>query len=437
MIGGLAVGDRVEVEVGPVAHGGHCVARYEGQVLFVRHTLPGERVVAEVTGIGSGNRFVYADARAVLTASPDRVVPPCPYAGRCGGCDFQHVALPAQRELKAAVVREQLQRLARLDLPVEVEPVPGDRGGLRWRTRAEFAVSDDRRVGMRPHRSHEVLSIDDCLIATDAVVGTGVLHRDPSTIAEDVGAFDVVAPSVGEPVVVPVPQDEAPDPVPDVAEHVAARMLHRQFAVSARGFWQVHPGAPATFVDAVLEMLAPRPGERALDLYSGVGVFAAALAEAVGPVGQVIAIESDATATRHAEANLAAYRHVVAVRARVDDAFGLPRQVRGPRRGRTRAGSRHPLLPHTADVVVLDPPRTGAGKDVCCAVAALSPRAIAYVACDPAALARDLATLTGQGYAVTRLRSFDAFPMTHHVECLALLEPAGGRIDRTGPTKIS
>ncbi|CCH72513.1 hypothetical protein BN11_1740001 [Nostocoides australiense Ben110] len=86
---------------------------------------------------------------------------------------------------------------------------------------------------------------------------------------------------------------------------------------------------------------------------------------------------------------------------------------------------------------MLDPPRTGAGKDVCCAVAALSPRAIAYVACDPAALARDLATLTGQGYAVTRLRSFDAFPMTHHVECLALLEPAGGRIDRTGPTKIS
>ena len=424
MTAGLQVGDRVEVEVGPIAHGGHCVARHEGQVLFVRHTLPGERVVAQVTEVGSGGRFVRADAVEVRTAAPGRIPAPCVYAARCGGCDFQHVDLATQRELKTTVVREQLTRLARLEWPVHVEALPGREDGLRWRTRAEFTVSPEREVGLRRHRSHEVIAIEDCLIATEAVVGTGVLQRNPHTIPDDVGAFDVVAPSLGEPVAVPVPRDAAPNPVPQIRERVAG--LDQDFALSARGFWQVHPAAAQTFVAAALAMLAPRPGERALDLYSGVGVFAAALAGAVGPSGQVIAVESDATASGHAEGNLSAYGNGVVVRSRVDDAFGLARRQRGPRRAgsRPRAGVRHPLLPTRADIVLLDPPRTGAEGPVVAAIAALRPRAIAYIACDPAALARDLATFAEHGYAVSALRAFDAFSMTHHVECIALLEPA-------------
>lgn len=427
----LIVGDRVEVDIGPVAHGGFCVARHDGQVLFVRHSLPGERVVAEVTEVGSGARFVRADAVEVLAAAPGRVPAPCVYAARCGGCDFQHVDLAHQRELKAAVVREQLQRLAGLEWPVVVEPVPGDIEGLRWRTRAEFAVSDDGEVGMRKHRSHDIVPIDDCLIASEAVVGTGVLHRDPNTIPDDLAAFDVVAPSVGEPVVVPIPRGAAPNPVPDVVETVDG--IDGEFTVSARGFWQVHPGAASRFVAAALEGLAPAPGERALDLYSGVGVFAAALADAVGPTGQVIAVESDQAATRHAEANLAAYGNAVVVPARVDDAFGIPRAQKGPRRrgSRPRGATRHPLIPTSADLVLLDPPRTGAGAGVVRAIAALRPRAIAYVACDPAALARDLATFAQEGYAVRTLRAFDAFPMTHHVECVALLAPISLRMPKS------
>ena len=423
----LGVGDEVEVVAGPIAHGGFVVARHEGRVLFVRHAIPGERVRIRVTEGGAGDRFLRADAVEVLEASPERVEPPCPYAGPglCGGCDFQHVRLPEQRRLKASVVQEQLRRLADLDLDVTVEPVPGDADGLRWRTRTEFAVDASGRAGMRRHRTHEILPVDDCLIADERVVGTGVLQ------GHWVGdkAVDVIAPGAGQPVVVRVPADVEDAPV--VTATVAAQHLSRDFDVSARGFWQVHPGAASTFVDAVLDGLRPRAGERCLDLYAGVGVFASALATAVGEGGQVVAVESDATAVAQARLNLASTPWVHYVQGRVDHVFGVEStgRVAGPRRGRRRAAPRRPHsdLPPTADVVVLDPPRTGAGKAVIGAVAALRPRALAYVACDPAALARDTAYLRERGYALGSLRAFDAFPMTHHVECVAIFAPAPSR----------
>ncbi len=420
----LAVGDEVEVDVTTIAHGGHCIARHEGQVLFVRHAVPGERVLARVTETGAGERFVRADAVAVITASPDRVTPPCPWSGpgRCGGCDLQHVSLPRQRQLKADVVREQFSRLARLDVDVTVEPVPGDDGGLDWRTRVEFAVGDDGRAGLRRHRSHEIVAVDHCRIAAPGVDRLRVTGRTwPGT-----DAVDAVAPSVGDAVAVVVPGGEAPL----VRERVVVGAGgEREFTLSARGFWQVHPGAAQTFVDAVLEAAAPRAGERALDLYAGVGLFAAALARAVGPSGQVIAIESDAAACAHARDNLADLPQVAVLAARVDDAFGVPRPSRrgssSQRGSRPRKPSRSTLVPASADVVVLDPPRTGAGKGVCAEIAAMAPRAVVYVACDPAALARDTAYFADLGYRLDTLRAFDAFPMTHHVECVALLTKSG------------
>lgn len=459
---GLTSGDVVTVDVGPVGHGGFCVARHEGQVLFVRHSLPGERVRAAVTEVAGGGRFVRADAVEVLRASPDRVEAPCRYAGPggCGGCDFQHVSLDAQRELKAAVVREQFARLAGREVSVVVEPVPGDAAGLRWRTRTEFAVDGQGRLGMHPHRSNDVIPLADCLIASEAVIATGVLgerHPGCSTV-------DVIAPSLGPAVVVPlarrndssggrdalgpdVPRLEGLEPdattggsdgrvTPGsdgicsgavVTEAVVSHHLTARFTVAARGFWQVHPGAAATFVDAVLDLLAPRVGETALDLYSGVGAFAAALAEAVTTTGRVIAVESDVRASRHAAANLAPWPNAVTVTARVDDFFGVARPARkGPGRRRARRPTpRHPLAPPSADLVILDPPRTGAGSEVVSALARLQPRGIGYVACDPAALARDVALFERLGYRLEALRAFDAFPMTHHVECVALLTRSG------------
>nr|WP_202881270.1 TRAM domain-containing protein [Pedococcus badiiscoriae] len=421
----MAVGDVIALDIGPVAHGGFCVARHEGRVVFVRHALPGERVHAQVTQAREGQRFVRADCIEVLDPSPHRVAAPCRYAapGLCGGCDFQHAALPYQRELKSAVVREQFSRLAALDVEVEVEPLSGDDTGLGWRTRVEFAVDETGRAGLRGSRSHEVVPVDSCLIADPRVLATGVLDQDWSGEL----AVDVAAPSQGDTVVVPVPSGESDTPV--VTERVAAQSFSGTFEVSARGFWQVHPAAAGTFVDMVNQMLDPQPGETALDLYAGVGLFAAALAERVGESGKVIAVESDSEAVASAAGNLAAYPSVVVVRGRVDDAFGVQRAQRsGPARSRaprSRKLRRHPLLPLRADVVVLDPPRTGAGRDVAAQVAALGARAIAYVACDPSALARDTAFLAQAGYRLAALRAFDAFPMTHHVECIALFEKGG------------
>jgi tRNA/tmRNA/rRNA uracil-C5-methylase (TrmA/RlmC/RlmD family) len=353
--GASHVGERHEVVVGKVAHGGHCVARLEsGRVVFVRHSLPGERVVLEITEGTDGDRFWRADAVEVLEPAPDRVAPPCPYAGpdRCGGCDFQHVTLAGQRSLKAEVVREQLTRLARVEVDVLVEEVAGtpphEHDGLRWRTRQRFVPLPGGGHGMRKHRSHEVVEVEDCLIAG--------------------------APS-------------------DHVVHGTA------FEVEDDGFWQVHPGAPELLVDTVLSFLEPRPGESVLDLYAGVGLFARFLAEAVGGAERVTLVEGDRRACAHAEANLPG---AAVLAGDVADVLnGLP------------------AVP--VDLVVLDPPREGARRAVVEAVVARRPRSVAYVACDPAALARDVAIFAEHGYLLDRLRAFDLFPMTHHVECVALL----------------
>jgi tRNA/tmRNA/rRNA uracil-C5-methylase (TrmA/RlmC/RlmD family) len=398
------VGERFTAVVGPVAHGGHFVARVPvdpadpsvTRVVFTRHALPGETVVLQVTEGGESDRFWRADAVEVLEASPDRVVAPCPVAGPglCGGCDFQHVALPRQRALKAEVVTEQLRRLAGLDVGdlspavgpagLAVEPVPGDDDGLRWRTRARFAEGPGGVVGMRAHRSRRVVPTPECLIAAPG-----------ARVALTAGSTDSDTVVAGEG---PATADEPP-----VVEVVEAAGARHEFAVAADGFWQVHPGAPAVLVDTVLEMLAPRPGERALDLYAGVGLFARFLADAVGDPGRVVAVEGDRAAVGHGTRNLAGALTARMVAGRVDRV--LAEQLDEP-----------------FDLVVLDPPREGARRTVVEQVVDRAPRAVAYVACDPAALARDVGTFAEHGYRLTALRAFDAFPMTHHVECVALLE---------------
>src|ERR687898_1167124 len=165
-------GREFEAPVGPVARGGHCVPRHEGRVVFVRHALPGERVVVRVTEDRQPG-YCRADAVEVLEAAADRVPRPCPYSGpgRCGGCDWQHVAPEGQRRLKAAVVREQLTRLAGLSdddavvRDLAVEELPG--GPLRWRTRARFAVDRAGAPGLRRHRSHDLVLLDDCPITVE------------------------------------------------------------------------------------------------------------------------------------------------------------------------------------------------------------------------------------------------------------------------------
>jgi tRNA/tmRNA/rRNA uracil-C5-methylase (TrmA/RlmC/RlmD family) len=428
----MAEGVRVELTVGPPAHGGHCVARLPdaeasgaGLVVFVRHALPGERVVAEITEVHRG--YLRADAVEVIEASPDRVTAPCRYAhpNGCGGCDLQHAAGPAQLGWKTAVVREQLLRLAGLT-PAEVDalgvrvtalPPAAEPPGLGWRSRVRYAVDAAGRPGLLKHRSHEVVPVDRCLIAHPAIQDAPVTDRSwPSA-----DSVQVVASSGGEVVILPaaagVPESAGPVPFRQAScDEVHERAAGRVWTLPADVFWQVHRAAPDALATAVVELLAPRPGETAWDLYGGAGLFAAALAGPVGAGGHITLVESAPASAAAARANLADLSQVTVVEARVRSALSAGAAgARAARRGRLR-------LP--VDLVVLDPPRSGAGADVVRAVVAAAPRATAYVACDPAAFARDLRTFREAGWRLAELRAYDSFPMTHHIELVALLVAA-------------
>jgi tRNA/tmRNA/rRNA uracil-C5-methylase (TrmA/RlmC/RlmD family) len=411
------LGALLELEVGAPAHGGSCVARHEGRVVFVRHTLPGERVLARITE-DHGGSYCRADAVEILVASPERVEAPCPHArpGRCGGCDWQHASAAAQLELKATVVREQFSRLAGLDvseLLAGVEPL-GAGGLLGWRTRITFAVSADGRPGLHRHRSHQIEPIEACPIGVAGVGDSPVLARRWSGVTgvevargEDAVSVLVHRPGPGRQARGRRPPDrvELVEGPARLTQHVAGR----SFTVAAGGFWQVHPLAAQAFTQALLEAVQPRPGETVLDLYCGAGALTVALADAVGPMGRVVGVESSRQAVSDAQDNLTGLSWAEVRKARVDAGAIAALDVR-------------------PDVLTLDPPRAGAGRDVMTAALRLRPRVLGYVACDPAALARDVRVAVDAGWRLAGLRAFDAFPMTHHVECVArLLPPAPAR----------
>ncbi len=341
----LEVGDELVVDVGPVAHGGHCVARRAGRVFFVRHALPGEQVRVRVTGLGRRGRFLRADAVQVLRASPDRRPEPCPVAALCGGCDWQHATPEASRALKAQVVTEALARFAGITWDpapqVLVVAAQGDtdhRGaaatheGLGWRTRGTLSVDSSGGVGFRAPRSHAVVPTDACLQLDPRLAGLGLFTTSWAT-----PRVGFVVPADGPPLAYEV--GAAPE------DPVTERAAGRTWEVAADGFWQVHPGAADALVEHVRRMLGPRPGERLVDLYAGVGLFGVSLAGATSDL-RVTLVEGDRRACALAEVN-AGTLPVTVVKASVD---------------RWIAGAGAALV--GVDLVVLDPPRTGAGAAV-------------------------------------------------------------------------
>ena len=399
-------GRELVLDIGPPGHGGFCVARAEGRVVFVRHTLPGERVRAVVTEDG-GRGFCRADAVEVIEPSPDRVVAPCPHAGpgRCGGCDWQHASASAQRGLKAAVVREQFARLAHVELDLDtVEELPG--GLLGWRTRVAYAVGADGVTGLHRHRSHELEPVQHCPLGALEVADARSAPAGATGVEAVRGDHEISVlarrPGPGRQARGRRPPDRIE--VIDGPGTVTHRLGAREFRIAAAGFWQVHPAAVGAFAGALLDAVAPRPGESVLDLYAGAGPLTAVLADAVGPTGRVVGIESDAQAVADAGENLAELPQADVRRGRVDAA--------------SMAG-----IDLAPDVVVLDPPRAGAGTQTMAAILDLAPRVIGYVSCDPTTLARDVAVALERGWELASLRAFDAFPMTHHVECVGSLVP--------------
>ncbi|MEU8898140.1 TRAM domain-containing protein [Nocardia sp. NPDC048505] len=462
-------GTSFEIRLGPPGHGGFCVGRHEGRVVFVRHGLPGELVRAQVTE-DRGGSFCRADAIEILEPSPDRVPATCPVSGPGGAgcCDFSFATPRAQRALKATVVAEQLRRLAGIEREIVVEPIAGYPAETTagWRTRVRLAVDEHGRAGVHRHRSTGILTDLRCPQPVPGALD-GVADREWTPGAELVVAVDgdgvrhlvELAPAEPEPRGgsrrgrgradrTSGRDDESdgrgrgsgpgrgPRPRTHAAEwpnaaggerrsatagRAAAHAPReewvlagsgraveyvggRRWEVAATGFWQAHRDAAQCYSDVIAQWSGLEPGDLAWDLYSGAGVFAARLAEQVGADGAVRAVEFARTAVADGNAAL----------------HDLPWvDLRADRTERWIAEHASGAAPAA---VVLDPPRAGAGKEVVAALTEVGPERIVHIGCDPAAFARDLGLYQNAGYTLTELRAFDAFPGTHHVECLALLE---------------
>lgn len=377
-------GHRFEVHLGNPAHGGLCIARREGRVVFVHGGLSAEDVVVEVTE-DRGGSFCRAEVVEVLNASADRVVPVCAAAQAGSGCcDLAHATVGAARRIKQFVVAEQLSRLAKFDWSGDVEALPGHADGTRWRTRARLAVGANGAAGFRKYRGTDIVSGLECAQLVGGLLdGLGDHRFTPDT--EVVAALDDDATQhvlAGEKVIAGTGR-------------AVQRVAGRRWEVEAGGFWQAHTAAAQTYSDVVAQW-AGSP-KSAWDLYAGAGVFAARLAESGA---QVVAIESGYQAVRDGRVALQDLP-VRFVAGRTDVTL---RKVKG-----------------TPEVVVLDPPRKGSGKDVVRLVTAREPERIIQIGCDPASFARDIGLFQAAGYQAAEIRAFDAFPLTHHVECLALL----------------
>ena len=430
------------VDVGPVAHGGHCVARHEGRVVFVRHGIPGEKVRVRLTDAGPDAKFWRGDVVEVLAASADRVDHFWDLADSArswshrhpplGGAELGHVSLDRQRTLKAEVLAEQLRRLAGVDRVTEVEAV-GEQAageGLAWRTRAGFAVTPGGKLGMHAHRSDTVLPVREMPLAVDGINALRLWEID----LQGIERVEVAAPANGSrPLVllVPAPGTRAKrlgailsqlpdtvsvaslDPVKGEVLQLRGRTYVQEsaaghdFRVTGDGFWQIHRAAPEALVGALTGFLHDggflESGAVVADLYAGAGLFTAPLADAVGVTGSVLSVEGSPGASRDARKNLHGSPQVEIVQGRVERVL---RQK-----------------PRNFDAILLDPPRAGAGKAVVDQLIGTGPRAVAYVSCDPASFARDLGYFQQGGWELSGLRAFDLYPHTHHMETVALLTP--------------
>jgi tRNA/tmRNA/rRNA uracil-C5-methylase (TrmA/RlmC/RlmD family) len=433
-------GTELVVDIGPIAHGGHFVARHDGRVIFVRHGIPGEKARIRLTDSDAESRFWRADVVDVLEPSPDRVPhiwknADSPSAWRrggppVGGAELGHIALERQRSLKSEVLAEQLKRLAGVELSVPVEAVGNDDdGGLGWRTRAAFAVTDNGRLGMHAHRSDVVVPVRKMPLAHPGINQLRLWEVDLTGIER----VEVAAPANGSrPLVLLAPREgTSPKRLHSIASALpedvsvagfepngqVVRLRGRtwvqesaaghEYRVTGEGFWQIHKDAPATLVNAVSDYLSGggylQPGAVVADLYAGAGLFTAPLADAVGITGSVLSVEGSPGTSRDAKKNLHGRSQVEIVQGRVERVLHQ--------------------RPRNFDALVLDPPRAGAGKAVVRQLMESGPRAIAYVSCDPASFARDLGYFQRGGWQLAELRAFDLYPHTHHMETVGLLIP--------------
>ncbi len=395
----LHTGEILRVEIEKVAHGGHFIARHEGAVIFVRHAIPGEVVEVEITSVEKS--LARGVVVAVIDPSPDRVIAPCRYAGVCGGCDFQHIDITRQRKLKSDVISEQFARIAKMEVDIEVEEVSQP---LHWRTRYAASTNNQGEIGFKGSRSNDVVPISSCPVLIPEIDFPTL----PLSAIESNQRVEVALDNEGNRTISISATREGRTSARPAAKVIEGdSTLHYQvedfeYQVSFTSFWQSNINAPEVLVDAFLDFADLKAGDHLLDLYGGVGLFAGAALSKIGPGGRVDIIEASRSATDDARANFEEHSNVFV------HTGDVARELKAIKR---------------ADLIVLDPPRVGAGREVIEKISRVNARAIIYIACDPAALARDTTYLKDAGYQLEDIRAFDLFPMTHHIESIALYTP--------------
>ncbi|HKR21553.1 MAG TPA: class I SAM-dependent RNA methyltransferase [Pyrinomonadaceae bacterium] len=378
----------METRIERILPGGLGLAHAEGKTVLVSLAAPGDHVRVRVER-DQGN-VLFASVVEVLTPSPVRIEPPCPYFGRCGGCDFQQLTYEAQLAAKTEIIRDCLQRIARLDPVPEfvVHPSPNN---WRYRVRATWQIDQEtREIGYYERGSRRVCDVAECAVLMPELQQTleRVRGTEWSEFPPDLKHLDVVAGEDGVSLSPPFAEFDT--------NELSLRVGNEVYNYNAEAFFQINPALLPSLIEFALSDVR---GETALDLYCGVGLFTLPLARRFA---KVIGIEANPVATRFAKRNLqlAGLTNVRVTTTNVAD-------------GIRNAGS--------VDFVLLDPPRAGAESVVIKRILELGPERISYVSCDPATLARDLKKLIAGGYVIESLAGFDLFPQTHHVETVVLL----------------
>jgi len=395
-------GPELTLTVAAPANGGSCVARHDGRVVFVRYALPGETVRARL--VAERGSYAHAEAVRILEPSPDRVPSLCPIAGvdGAGCCDLAFAEPAAARRIKGAVVANQLARLGGYHWCDEDEATAeelGEAGATGWRTRVRLDTSADGVAGFHRYHSAELVPRLDCAqVPAGLLAGLAGRRWRPGAqlhvVLDDDGHRHVVqsGPRAGR---------RVPTDVVEGDYEAVQRVGERMWRVPVTAFWQAHRDAARSYSAFVADRAQLSEGMTAWDLYGGAGVFAAVMAQAVGETGRVVTVDTSRAAGRAARAALADLGWVSVVTDSV-------RRALTARRDR-------------ADVAVLDPPRTGAGREVIELLAAAGVPRVIHIGCEAAAFARDIGLYRRHGYTVEEIRVFDSFPLTHHVECVAVL----------------
>ena len=383
----LTVGDIITLDIGTIANGGHFIARHNEQIIFVRHSITGEKANVKITAVNS--KFAFGDAVEILKKSKDRVSAPCKYAHPegCGGCDFQHIDLKTQLNFKKIVIQDQFKRIAKIDINPHLISADTE-SGLNWRSRLNLGISGNKKLGLHSHKSNKIIEIDECLIALKEINNLDVFNKhweNNNNIKISCSSENdiTISSHLGEKI-------SGSDKLQEVVRD-------NKFNISPQSFWQSHKSAPGIILEKVLKFANIKKGERVCDLYGGVGLFTLPISKIIGENGEVHLIETNKACIDDANEMFADLKNIFIHHGTVEQKLGSIKKI---------------------NTIILDPPRNGISKQVINQMIEKKPHTIVYVSCNPSTLARDTKILLNNKYELTNVVGLDLFPMTHHVECV-------------------